>query len=105
MTPTLRDLAAHLRIAHHIPGRIRLKLGDTAAKVAVESASRLFHTATEVPGIKAISVNALARSCVVEYDPARIAPSAWQDLIDGVDSEAAAALREALTAPLQRAAE
>lgn len=108
MTSSLLTFAAHLSVAHHIPGRIRLKLAasaGTAPKEAVEEAMRFSRTVTEVPGIRSVSLNPLARSCVVEYDPARIPPRAWQDLIDGAVSDASAALLDALAAPARRAAE
>ncbi len=108
MTSSLLTFAAHLRVAHHIPGRIRLKLDEaagTAPKAAIDAAMQFSRTVTEVPGIRSVSLNPLARSCVVEYDPARIPPSAWRDLIDGVASEASAALLDALAAPARRAAE
>lgn len=89
--------AAWLRVAHHIPGRIRLKLagegglGDVLAEVR-----RFAATASTAPGIRSVSLNLLARSCLVEYDPAQIAPAAWADLIAGTRSDEALALTRRL---------
>lgn len=90
---------ALLRIAHHIPGRVRLKLAanaDAGLAATVDEAKRFGRAVTATPGIRAVNVNLLARSCVVEYDPKRIPPAAWQDLVAGTRSTAAAALLETI---------
>lgn len=93
----LRHFSGAVAIAHHIPGRIRLKLADGSA-VSMGSlldAAKQFSGALSSagsPAIRSVSLNPLARSCTVEYDHAIIAPAAWSDLLAGVDSEAAAAL-------------
>lgn len=73
------------RIAHHIPGRVRLKLEGTTEDGATD-VRRFIDAATRAVGIRSVNVNPLARSCVVEYDPALIAPDAWQDMVDGTRS-------------------
>jgi hypothetical protein len=98
---TIRDIAALLRIAHHIPGRVRLKLeGDLGGGLgqAVEDARRFVRSAASTPGIRTVNLNVMARSCVVEYDPGIISPTAWQDLVAGNPSEPAEALLGALAA-------
>jgi len=90
--------AVWLRVAHHIPGRIRLKLaGDTGglAEILAE-VKRFVATASTAPGIRSVSLNLLARSCLVEYDPAQIAPAAWTDLIAGTRSDEALSLTRRL---------
>ena len=82
-------LAALLEIAHHVPGRIRLRLAAnamTAAADALADARKFGAAVHSIPGIHAVNLNALARSCVVEYDPARIPPKAWTDLMNGIRS-------------------
>lgn len=72
-----------LRIVHHIAGRIRLKL-DTAldgASLQVLGGQRLKTALTSVRGVNGISLNLLARSCTVEYNPAVIPDAAWPDLL------------------------
>jgi len=92
--------AAWLRIAHHIPGRIRLKLaGEGGMGDVVAEVKRFVSTASSAPGIRSVSLNLLARSCLVEYDPAEIAPTAWTDLIAGTRSDQALDLTRRLTAP------
>lgn len=88
----LLRFAENLRIAHHIPGRIRLKLVvDLAdADVDILGGAKRFHAALSGrAGIRSISLNPLARSCTVEYDTAVIPTSAWQDLLAGTHSAAA----------------
>lgn len=95
---TIEDLwhfARQTRIAHHIPGRVRLKLEGKAGG-AVAEVRRFVDAASKASGIRSVNVNLLARSCVVEYDPALIAPSAWQDIVDGTRSPHAEQLLRSL---------
>lgn len=73
-----RDLLAlrsHVRLAHHLPGRLRIQVRQG---VAATRALRLHAAAGEeallqlLPGVRSIRVNALAGSLVVEYDPKRM---------------------------------
>ncbi|CAO3432938.1 HMA2 domain-containing protein [Azospirillum doebereinerae] len=98
--PLLRFVSL-LSIAHHIPGRVRLKLAAKDADVAdlVVQAKRFGRSITEAPGIRSVNVNLLARSCVVEYDADRIPPAAWADLLTGTPSDAAGRLVRAITRP------
>ena len=94
-SPLPRRLAAALRIAHHIPGRVRLKR-DVANGRDLEAmaghAKALHRALIGLPGIRSVSLNALALSCTIEYDPARIPPSAWPDFLKGEPSLGAEAL-------------
>lgn len=95
---TIEDLwrfARMTRIAHHIPGRVRLKL-DGAAEGSAIQVRDFLDSASKASGIRSVNVNLLARSCVVEYDPGLIAPSAWQDLVDGTRSPLAEQLLRSL---------
>lgn len=98
---TIRHVAALLRIAHHIPGRVRLKLaGDAQSGLAqaLDEARRFVRSVAATAGIRSVDLNPLARSCVVEYDPEVIPPAAWQDLVNGVRSAAAETLLRSLAA-------
>ncbi len=96
---TIRDVAAALRIAHHVPGRVRLKLdGGGPSAAMLDGAKRFIRAAGGAPGIRSVNLNALARSCVVEYDPKIISPAAWRDLVGGHESADADALLGALVA-------
>lgn len=96
-----RAMATSLSIAHHIPGRIRLRLSGAAASAPSGAAERVLHfsrIAHDVPGIRSAKLNPLARSCVVEYDPAAIPAAAWEDLAAGRRSEPAERLLGLLVA-------
>lgn len=87
------DLRRHLRIAHHVPGRIRLKL-DMAAlkhlpKVDPAPFQELFR---RIRGVQATRINAPALSVVVDYDTSVIAMSVWQRLLAGDQAEVEAIL-------------
>lgn len=101
----LARYAAWLRVAHHIPGRIRLKLAseiEADLRDAAAEVKRFVSAASSAPGIRSVSLNLLARSCLVEYDPAEIAPVAWTDLIAGIRSDEALALTHRLGGPSRR---
>jgi hypothetical protein len=76
----LIDLAAHTDIVHHIPGRIRLKVGFSGLLLArdLDAADLMKH----FNGILDARVNAPARSIVIGYDKRVIDPDFWNHLID-----------------------
>jgi hypothetical protein len=94
---SLRRYIALVAIAHHIPGRIRLKLG-----IGAETLRQIGHAGIEagrfgsalgaVPGIRRIQLNRLARSVTVEYDNQTIPDRAWPDLLANRTSPEAVAL-------------
>lgn len=83
--PLLR-FARALVVAHHIPGRIRLKLDapvDGELKAMADDAKRFATALSTMAGIRSLSLNPLARSCTIEYDPSIIPPPAWGGLLSG----------------------
>jgi hypothetical protein len=98
---TLDALLAHVRVAHHIPGRIRLRLakpsGGAGPRASGKTLARFCSALGAAPGIHAVRLNWMAHSCTVEYDSLRVANEAWSDLFAGVHSPHAHALREMLT--------
>ncbi len=97
----LRASIACVRIAHHLRGRVRLKLEGDLADLPRPSAGQVrhFHTLLEdIEGVRSVRLNLLARSCTVEYDPAVIPMDAWDDFLAGVGSSAARVLEEILRA-------
>jgi copper chaperone CopZ len=88
-----RRFASSVQIAHHIPGRVRFKLGklqlDDEDRDVLEEARKFQKVLDSIKGVKDIRLNLLARSCTVEYDTAVIPPAAWSDVLGGVDSPAA----------------
>lgn len=85
--PILERLSGMLTIAHHVPGRIRVKLkpGAAAAETLAEAA-RFERALTQHPAIRSVALNPLARSCVIDYDSTILPPSFWVDLIDGASN-------------------
>lgn len=87
--------SSYLRIAHQIGGRVRLKVDlsalDDPALNGLGS-DGLRSVLGTVRGVQDISVNLLARSCVVEYDNAVIPDAAWPDLLAGRKTDAASVL-------------
>lgn len=89
------DFAPYLRIAHQIPGRVRLKLDAAALDVPAlreVGGERLKTALGSVRGVHDIALNLLARSCVVAYDNGTIPDAAWPDLLAARRTDAAATL-------------
>ena len=75
-------LRRFISIAHHVPGRIRLKVDLKAvAHLPQVDPGPFVDLVGRVRGVKATRVNAAALSVVVEYDPALIAPPLWPRLL------------------------
>ncbi|MDR0563578.1 MAG: cation transporter [Azoarcus sp.] len=96
-TEFLQHTARLAVIAHHIPGRIRLKLNESAENLpnlrhqGIE-AGRFCNMLVKLKGIRRVNVNRLARSVTVEYDNQTIPDQAWRDLWVNPSSPEAAAL-------------
>lgn len=98
----LAQVAPHLRLVHQISGRVRLKF-DLAAALpvgGVAAAQQLQQLRAALPGVRNVAFNPLARSCVIEYDPALIPDSTWPELLCGRPSAATRALLEQLALAL-----
>ena len=75
--PTGRPTAALLGavdIAHHVPGRLRLRPVAAAPDEATSEA--LCGALRRVPGVRSVSRHSLSGSIVVIYDPAVLSPGA-----------------------------
>ena len=94
-------LRRHLVIAHHIPGRIRLRVGPAVLREAgrVDPAV-LDRILGAVRGIEDVRVNAAAGSAVVSYRPEVIEPGWWEVLVRGEDAAAIELLDRLLDAEL-----
>ncbi|WP_419781437.1 HMA2 domain-containing protein [Maridesulfovibrio sp.] len=78
------ELEKYLDVAHHIPGRIRIKFSPLILTRPVALAAMKEHA--ELPeAIKDARVNMSARSVVIEYDPEEISPELIEELIQGKD--------------------
>lgn len=73
-----------LRLAHQIPGRVRLKLdvvGLLASNLGKDDIEHLQSALGAMRGVRSIRLNLPARSCAVEYDSTIIPDAAWADLL------------------------
>lgn len=85
-------LKKYLSIAHHIKGRIRLKIDLSITEDPLFEAIKNFQDKedelfTLFPGITDKRINLKARSIVVVYDPTTIAPNELEDFIKSNDQE------------------
>lgn len=95
----LRQNIVGIRIAHHLRGRIRLKLDAPVAAQPLPSAAdikRFQALIKDIGGVRGLSLNLLARSCTVEYDSAVIPYEAWADFLAGARSPSADVLEALL---------
>ncbi|MBK1735631.1 hypothetical protein CKO15_10105 [Halorhodospira abdelmalekii] len=102
-------MLSRVRIAHHISGRIRLKLDlDLAASgfrlPSADALKQANAVLQRLPGIAAVRINPYARSCLIEYDPEQIPDAAWSDLLTGHDSAATATLQRLIAETLEERA-
>lgn len=75
-------LRRFVSIAHHVPGRIRLKLDLRAlAHLPKADPGPFVDLVARVRGVKSTRINAAALSVVVDYDQALIAPAIWPQLL------------------------
>lgn len=90
LTDLLR-LRSELGIVHQVPGRIRLRLGpgllDWAQGRGLDAAQASGWLGA-LPGVRGLRVNLAAASLIIEYDPLRFDPAAWETLLRGEEDRA-----------------
>lgn len=102
---TLLGLRAHVNIAHHVRGRIRLRIAPTLTRNTAQVDRKQIEQALRaIGGIDAVRVNPVAGSVVVEYAPDRIPPDTWVALLKGDREEARIRLQSLLGADLESVA-
>jgi len=74
----LMNLAPHAEIAHHIPGRVRLKI--LLSGFALARKSDLKGLAKSIPGVLKMRLNIFARSMIIDYDQEKLSPQLWEDM-------------------------
>ena len=85
----LSSLRDHVRIVHHVPGRIRVRIhGSLLARTKRQNGESASDVLKAVEGIRSVRVNTAAASAVIEYEPAVIPPQAWETLVQGDDRSA-----------------
>ena len=79
----------NITIAHHIPGRIRLKFNASQASLNGVDLPHLKKAFEAMDGIKSLKINLLARSMVIEYDKNRLPSDAIADFLNVAQTPAA----------------
>jgi hypothetical protein len=81
----LRDFLQLLSIAHHIPGRVRLKLEKPQEAqefgLGINDATKFAEALRKAKGIRSTSLNTIALSCTVNYDANIIPVETWANLL------------------------
>lgn len=88
----IERFAPRASIAHHIPGRVRIKFDIGAAELSGLRGfrpERLQDALNQLRGVSAVRLNMLACSCTVEYDHGVIPAAAWEDLLASRETPAA----------------
>ncbi|MCA1974595.1 MAG: hypothetical protein LDL44_17305 [Caenispirillum sp.] len=90
-------LRQHLRVVHHVPGRIRLRLSRPAAATPARgpSVSAFLNRLQQAPAVRSVRLSAPTLSAVVEYDAGALPAGFWPALLSGPE-EAALAMLHAL---------
>jgi len=90
----LLPLRQYVRIVHHIPGRLRVRLTNGGIAAARKfDLTRFRHLLEKVPAVRDLQVSAASLSVVIHYDKSAIAPALWEDLIEGTAPDAQSAIR------------
>lgn len=87
----LVELEKYLEVAHHVPGRMRVRFSPLILTRPVALAAMKEHCELP-PAIHSTRVNMSARSVVIEYDPEAIPPDVVEELIQGKDKDRKAEL-------------
>jgi len=83
-TRDFMQLREHIKIAHHVPGRIRVRLMLSALKQLGDIDPTILESLQfEAEGIKDIRVNRTAGSATISYDPQIIPQASWETIING----------------------
>ncbi len=93
------ELRRYLQIAHHVPGRIRLRIKLALVKEFKRVDAGVFNDVMQaVNGISSVRVNTAAGSVVVNYRPEAIDPTWWKTLLEGDDGKALSLLQRLIAA-------
>nr|WP_321465109.1 hypothetical protein [uncultured Desulfobulbus sp.] len=77
----LLDHMLYLNIAHHVPGRIRVKASWSGAqKLAAVNEREMTSIIASIPGIVDYRVNKKALSVIIQYDTEILPPSLWEEV-------------------------
>ena len=83
-TSEFMQLRQHIKIAHHVPGRIRVRVMLSALKQLPDIDPTILESLQiEAQGIKEVRINRVAGSAVISYDTAKIPQASWETVING----------------------
>lgn len=83
-TSEFMKLRKHIKIAHHVPGRIRVRLMLSALKQLPDIDPAILESLqTEAQGIDEVRINRVAGSAAISYDTTKILPASWETIING----------------------
>jgi hypothetical protein len=86
----LYEIRSMVTIAHHIPGRIRLRLSsevlEKAGNLDLSGVQKL--NGIKGNGIKGVEINPMALSAVITYDPKKLPPRWWEEFMKSEGSAA-----------------
>ncbi len=95
----LLGLRGYVQIAHHVRGRVRLRINYSQAhKIGRENRERIGEALRSVRGINSVRMNPPAGTVIIEYTPAEIAPESWDIVLHG-DPQSARERLEAILGP------
>jgi hypothetical protein len=87
------ELREPVTVVLHVSGRIRLRVDrKVTAQFPRLDGSQVASSLGAVRGIRSTQLNVVAASLIIHYDPRVIAPSAWEDLLQGDGSQVARAI-------------
>lgn len=87
----------HLKIVHHVTGRIRLRLNSSIKKELGSIDKALIDKVIKsIDGIRDVRMNALAGSVIISYSANRLKPDWWETLINANDIDAQNLLEQLL---------
>nr|WP_320012569.1 hypothetical protein [uncultured Desulfobulbus sp.] len=77
----LLDHMLYLHVAHHVPGRIRVKASwSGATKLGNVNEQELHTLVASIPGIQGYRINKKALSVIIEYDTDTLTPQLWEEV-------------------------
>lgn len=92
----LAGLLPHLRIVHHVRGRLRVRLHAGVLDWLAQWPDVAPETwLARLPGVTTLHLNKAAASLVIEYDARRIPPQWWERLLRAQNEALPALLAEA----------
>lgn len=77
---------ADLRIVHHVPGRLRVRISLEALKSPSSISVHALRNFVEgMAGVRSLRISGATLSAIIDYDPKSLSPCLWDHLFDGSD--------------------